>query len=165
MKKTLFIAIPLGLLLIFGGIQVVHSYGSGKSVTDEASVVHNAFGAHRFGGRGDFLFYRLDRIGKRLHLTSEQKSDLEALKSDLQTIMDDRFEERQQFRKSLSEQLTKEQLDTRAVTSMLHSQIDDRARFSHQLIDRVGEFLGRLTPEQRKELSDTMLKRSEERWY
>jgi Spy/CpxP family protein refolding chaperone len=152
MKKTLFIAIPVGLLLIFGGIQVVHSCGSGGYKSAESV-------GRRFGERGDFLFYRLDRMSEKLHLTSEQKADLEELKNDLQTIMDDRFEERQQFRKSLGEQLSKEQLDTRAITNMLHSQVDDRARFSHQLVDHVGEFLGRLTPEQKKELSDTLLKR------
>jgi len=152
MKKTLLIAVPAALILLFLGIHAPQSYG---------------FGSHRFSNRlakrqefkQDFLFYRLDRLGEKLQLTSEQKTELEALKKDLQGIMDDRWEQRDRFRENLSEQLSKDQLDTRAITSMLHSQIDDRARFSHQLVDRIGDFLSGLTPDQKKELSESILQK------
>jgi Spy/CpxP family protein refolding chaperone len=148
MKKTLLIALPIALFMIFIGVHAAHSYG---------------FGARHFGVHRDFLFYRLDRLGEKLNLTSAQKSDLDSLKKDLQAMMDERDEQREHFRKNLNEQLSRGQLDTRAITSMLHSQIDDRARFSHQLIDRIGNFLSTLTPDQRKELTETILQRFQER--
>lgn len=142
MKKLLIIAIPIGILLIFIAVHSAHSL---------------PFKGRASGSR-DFLSYRLDRLGEKLNLTNEQKTELDALKRDLESMLDDRYEQRQNFRKTLGEQLAKEDFNTRSVTDLLHTQIDERARLHHELVNRVGELLNTLTPEQRQELSEIILR-------
>jgi Spy/CpxP family protein refolding chaperone len=144
MKKTRLIAIPAGILLLFFAIRSAQSL------------------PYRHFSRGmghDFLEFRLDRLSRDLNLSETQKTKLEDLKKDIESMMDERAEKRLEARKSISDELLAKNFNVSAVTEILHNRIDERARLSHEMIDRIGQFCKDLTPDQRKILSERLLER------
>jgi Spy/CpxP family protein refolding chaperone len=147
MKKTLLIAIPAGILLLFLAIHTAQSFP------------YRHF--HR-GPAHDFLEFRLDRLSRDLNLTDAQSAKLEELKKDIESMMDERAEKRLEMRENISDEMSANNFNVDAITEMFHNRIDERARLSHELVDRIGQFCKDLTPDQRKILSERVLDRLED---
>ena len=144
MKKALLIAIPAGILLLFFELHTAQS------------------GAYRNFHRGsghDFLEFRMDRLSQELNLTDAQKVKFEDLKKDIESILNQRMEKRLETRKNISDEMSAKNFNVDAITEILHNRIDERARLSHEMVDRIGQFCKDLTPDQRKILSEGILDR------
>ncbi len=144
MKKKLFLAF-LGLILIAQFAQSDPSRHEARKVP------------------GDFLLFRLERLGKELNLNTDQQSKLDALKREMRSLVEQRMERRQNSRKNIESELTKAKPDLDQISAMMHAQIDENAGFRHTMLTRVSNFCNELSPDQKKILYDRILGKIEER--
>src|SRR5262245_16212663 len=112
MKKFLFIGIPIVVAMLLVVAYAAPSFGWGRS--------HSA-DAH------DFMMYRLDRLSKTLNLDTAQQAKMEGFKTDLNTMMQARQENRENIRKAIASELSKDNPDINKVTPLIDQQIDQTA--------------------------------------
>jgi Spy/CpxP family protein refolding chaperone len=146
MKKVLMITIPLGLVVLLVGGHFAYSRG---------------FRGHHGEWAKDFLFYKLDQVSKELNLDSAQQAQMDTLKQDLSTMMEQRRAKRQEVHKLVHDELKKDNPDIRKVQPLIDQQIDDMAQNAHQLVGRISDFYSQLKPEQKKALSRIVEERFE----
>jgi len=115
------------------------------------------------GGGKDYLLFRLERLGKELNLTPDQQAKLDTLKRDMQSMAEQQVEKRRDARKTVESELSKTNPNLDQISSMMHAQIDENARFRHTMLSRIGEFCSDLSPEQKKIVYDGILGRTGDR--
>src|SRR5437016_6580240 len=109
MKKLLLWGLPVaviaGLLILFSA-HSVHSLGASEH------------GAHS-GMMKDFLMYRIDRATKDLNLNADQQKSLDALKNDLQNMMDQHQQHHRTIHAAMHDELTKDSPDFGKIKPLL----------------------------------------------
>lgn len=147
MKRILVFGIPLAIVAILATAHFSHSFGS----------------RHRHHGMAkDFAMYRLDKLSKELNLTPAQQAKLDSFKQDLSGVIDQRSEKRKEIRDLVKQELTKPNPDFSKIQPLIDQQIDELAQIGHQMVGRVGELYGDLTPEQKKMISDHILEKMDD---
>ncbi len=146
MKKMLLIALPVAVVLV---LVATLSFGLGR-------------GHGHHGMMKDFLFYKIDRVSQELNLNPSQQARWDTFKKDLETTIDQRKGMRRQIHEAFEKELYKDNPDFTALTPTLHTQIDSTAQFAHDMVNRVNELLGDLTPDQKKKLSQIVIEKMRE---
>ena len=136
MKKALMIGIPI--ILVAGLL---------------AAAGHGFRERHHGGFAKDFLEYKLDRLSKELNLNPAQQAQLDRVKQDLESRMDQRMQKREEIHKLVKAELAKDNPDLSKIKPEIDKQIDDMAGFGHDVVNEISEFYSQLTPEQKKQLS------------
>lgn len=148
MKKILMFAIP-GVLVVAGLLFFAHSAQS--------------FGfkgpMHRPSVMKDFILFRIDQMGKDLNLNPDQQTRFDALKSNVESMIDERMEKRKSIHDLVRDELQTSSPDLAKVAPLIDEQIDGTAQSAHQLVQQFTEFYNTLTPDQRKTLSEKILER------
>jgi Spy/CpxP family protein refolding chaperone len=144
MKKALMIGIPL---ILAAGLLAAAGFG---------------FRGHHPGFGKDFLEYKLDRMSKELELTPAQQAQLDRIKQDIESRMDDRMGKRAEIHQLLKDELSRDNPNLDKIKPVIDKQIDEMAQFGHDMVNEVNEFYSQLTPEQKKKVSGHILDRMEE---
>lgn len=147
MKRILKFGVPIAVVAIFLTAAVAYSFGS----------------RHRSSGVAkDFMMYRLDKLGKELNLTPDQQAKMDSFKQDLGNTIDQKFEKRKEVRDAIRAELSKPNPDISKIQPLIDQQIDDMAQSAHQMVGRMSEFYGQLTPDQQKILTQHFLDRMDD---
>jgi Spy/CpxP family protein refolding chaperone len=147
MKKFLVIGIPIVVAMLLVVAYAAPSFGWGRSRSADAH---------------DFMMYRLDRLSKTLNLDAAQQSKLDGFKTDLSSMMQQRQANRENIRKAIASELSKDNPDINKVMPLIDQQIDQSALAAHDMVSKVSDLYSTLSPEQKKLLADEMLKRIQE---
>jgi Spy/CpxP family protein refolding chaperone len=147
MKRILKFGVPIAVVAIFLTAAVAYSFGS----------------RHRSPGVAkDFMMYRLDKLSKELNLTPDQQAKMDSFKQDLGNTIDQKFEKRKEVRDAIRAELSKPNPDITKIQPLIDQQIDDMAQSAHQMVGRMSEFYGQLTPDQQKILTQHFLDRMDD---
>ena len=102
--------------------------------------------------------FMLDYFSEALDLTPEQQESLTEIRTEIMEKVETMHEDKAQMRETLKEQLTSESVDKEVVRGLI---ADHRSRMDEVIdlaVDRLAEFHGELTPEQRDKLTTKMEK-------
>jgi len=147
MKKFLLIGIPIVVAMLLVVAYAAPSFGWSRSHSTDAR---------------DFMMYRLDRLSKALNLDAAQQAKLDGFKNDMTAMMQTRQTNRENIRKAIATELSKDNPDINKVTPLIDQQIDQSALAAHDMVSKVSDLYSNLSPEQKKLLADEMLKRIQE---
>ena len=138
MKKVLMIGIPIAVVALL--IVAIPSFGLARM--------------HRHSGMmKDFMMYKIDKLEKELNLNAAQQAKWDTFKSDLSNSIDQKMEKRKEIHEMVEQEMSKSNPDFTKISPLIHGQIDTTAQFAHDMVNRIGELVQDLTPEQKQILS------------
>jgi Spy/CpxP family protein refolding chaperone len=138
MKKALMIGIPVAVVVLL--IAAIPSFGFGRM--------------HRHSGMmKDFMIYKIEKLEKDLNLNAAQQAKWDTFKNDLTNSIDQKMDKRKEIHEQVEQELAKSNPDFSKVAPLIHGQIDSTAQFAHDMVNRIGELVQDLTPEQKQILS------------
>jgi hypothetical protein len=152
--------IILLLTLIVGfGLVAGSSWGNpggGGAFPFPGRAFHSA-GHHK--DIAEFIFWRMDKLAKALNLNAAQQSKFDGLKNNISSHFSKGFEERQQFRARLLEELNKESPDVQGLAETVKSRISDHSGFFTKNLDLLVEFYESLDSGQKQVLNSEIRER------
>ena len=138
MKKALMIGIPILVVALL--IVAIPTFGLARM--------------HRHSGMmKDFMLYKIDKLEKDLNLNAAQQAKWDTFKNDLSKSIDQRMDKRKEIHEMVEQELAKSNPDFTKVSPLIHGQIDSTAQFAHDMVNRIGELVQDLTPEQKQILT------------
>jgi Spy/CpxP family protein refolding chaperone len=138
MKKALKIGIPVAVIALLVVAIPLFAYGR----------MHRHHGMMK-----DFMMYKIDKLAEDLKLNPAQQAKWDIFKKDLEGSIEQRMDKRKEIHQIVEQELAKSNPDFSKVTPLIHGQIDSTAQFAHEMVNRIGELVTDLTPEQKQILS------------
>jgi Spy/CpxP family protein refolding chaperone len=148
MKKALMIGIPIAVVALL--IVAIPTFGLGRMHHRHSAMMK------------DFMMYKIDKLEKDLNLNPAQQAKWDTFKNDLSSSIDQRMDKRNEIHTMVEQELAKSDPDFSKVAPLIHGQIDSTAQFAHDMVNRIGELMTDLTPEQKQILSKRIAELHEE---
>jgi Spy/CpxP family protein refolding chaperone len=100
----------------------------------------------------------IDKVTEDMNLTNDQKAKITALKNDIKAKMEAKKDSHQEKLDGFLEEFKKDNLDKATLENMYQQHDQDRTEMKDFAESKIIEFHNILTPEQRRQASDKMIK-------